>query len=215
MLDKTLPYFNVIMKRRAGLPIAMHRLPSGFFIAGFVPGDEISWACIETAVGEFATEDEALTYFQTAYLPYSDELTRRCVFIRGADGGAVGTITSWWNWTEERRHPSVHWLAVRPDYQGLGLGKALVSECLKRLMWLEGDRDIWLHTQTWSHRAIAIYLRAGFEFMRQDTFGGYPNDYEQAMPVLYKKLRAAAPQGLVSYQCGLIAHEGDRTNDSD
>ncbi len=172
------------MKRRVGLPIVMHGLPSGFSIVGFVPGDEVQWASIETAVGEFMTEGEALTYFQTTYLPYSDELTRRCVFVRGADGGVVGTITSWWNATEERRDPSVHWLAVCPDSQGLGLAKALVSECLKRLVWLEGDRDIFLHTQTWSHRAIAIYLRAGFEFVRQGSFGGYPNDYLQAMPIL-------------------------------
>ncbi len=184
MLDKTLPYFDVIMKRRAGLPIAMHGLPSGFSIAGFVTGDEVQWASIETAVGEFMTEGEALTYFQNTYLPYNDELARRCVFVRDADGGAVGTITSWWNTTEERRDPSVHWLAVRPDAQGLGLGKALVAESLKRSLWLEGDRAIFLHTQTWSHRAISIYLKAGFEFVRQGSFGGYPNDYLQAMPVL-------------------------------
>ncbi len=107
-LDKTLPYFNVIMKRRAGLPIAIHGLPSGFSIRVFVPGDEVPWAGIETAVGEFMTEGEALTYFQSTYLPCSDELARRCVFVRGADGGAVGTITSWWNTTKERRDPSVH-----------------------------------------------------------------------------------------------------------
>ena len=184
MLDKTLPYFNVIMKRRAGLPIAMHGLPSGFSIAGFVPGDEVQWASVETAVGELMMDGAALTYFQATYLPYRDELTRRCVFVRGPDGGVVGTITSWWNTTEERRDPSIHWLAVRPEYERLGLGKALVSECLQRLVWLEGQRDIFLHTQTWSYRAIAIYLKAGFEFVRQGSFGGYPNDYDKAMPVL-------------------------------
>lgn len=184
MLDKTLPYFNVIMKRRAGLPIPLHGLPSGFSIAGFVPGDQIQWARIETSVGEFMTEAEALMHFTTTYLPYSDELARRCIFVRGVTGDAVGTITSWWNRTEHRQDPSVHWLAVRPDAQGLGLAKALISECLKRLVWLEGDRDIFLHTQTWSHRAIAIYLKSGFEFVKEGSFGGYPNDYEQAVPVL-------------------------------
>jgi len=184
MLDKSLPYFNVIMKRPGGLPIAAHGLPTGFSIYVFGPGEEVSWASIETAVGEFSTIDDALICFQTTYWPYRDELTRRCVFVRDADGGAVGTITSWWDATEGRRDPSVHWLAVRPDAQGLGLGKALVAECLERLVWLEGDRAIFLHTQTWSHRAIAIYLKAGFEFVRQGSFGGYPNDYLKAMPVL-------------------------------
>ncbi|AEJ38663.1 acetyltransferase, GNAT family [Sulfobacillus acidophilus TPY] len=150
MLDKTLPYFHIIMKRKAGLPIAQHALPAEFSLSAFVPGDEMEWAHIETAVGEFMTADEALAYFQETYLPHRNELIRRCMFVRRDDGRAVGTITSWWNTTEERRDPSVHWLAVLPDYQGLGLGKALVSECLQRLVWLEGDRDIFLHTQTWS-----------------------------------------------------------------
>lgn len=172
------------MKRRAGLPIATHELPSGFRIARFLPGDEVLWARIETAVGEFITESDALQYFQTTYLPHSDELLRRSVFVRGATGHRVGTITSWWNMTEERRDPSVHWLAVHPDFQGLGLGKALVSECLQRLVGMEGDHDIYLHTQTWSHQAIAIYLKAGFELVSQGSFGGYRNDYEQAIPVL-------------------------------
>ncbi len=174
MLDKTLPYFNVIMKHRAGLSIARHGLPPGFSIAGFVRGEEGSWADIETAVGEFTTDGEALTYFRATYLPSCDDLTRRCVFVRGSDGGVAGTITSWWNTTDEQRDPSIHWLAVRPEYQGLGLGKAFVSECVRRLVWLEGVRDIFVHTQAWSHRAIAIYLKAGFEFVRQESFGGYP-----------------------------------------
>ncbi len=101
-----------------------------------------------------------------------------------AYGGAVGTITSWWNTTEERRDPAIHWLAVRLGWQGLDLGKAQVAECLNRVVWLEGDQDSWLHTQTWSHRAIAIYLKAGFEFVKQGSFGDYPNDYLQAIPVL-------------------------------
>lgn len=62
------------------------------------------------------------------YLPYRDELARRCVFARDADGRGAGTVTGWWNATEERREPSVHWVAVHPDYQGLGLAKALVSQ---------------------------------------------------------------------------------------
>lgn len=102
----------------------------------------------------------------------------------------VGVIlsTRWWNTNDQRRDPLLHWLAVRPDTQGLGLAKALVSECLLRLMRLEGDRDIFLHTQTWSHRAIAIYLKAGFEFLRQGSFGGYPNDYLDAMPDIKNRI---------------------------
>lgn len=184
MLDKTLPYFNVIMRRPAGMPVVTPELGALFSWAEFGPGDQISWAGIETAVGEFPTLAGALEYFEKAYLLYQGEVSRRGVFVRQSNGDAVGTVTSWWNQTNDRRDPSVHWLAVRPEYQGRGLGKALVSWSIQRLISLEGDRDIWLHTQTWSHRAIAIYLKAGFAFVREGSFGGYPNDYEEAMSVL-------------------------------
>jgi ribosomal protein S18 acetylase RimI-like enzyme len=59
-----------------------------------------------------------------------EELGRRLFFVINGDGKEVGTITSWWDVTGARRDPSIHWFAVNPEYQGLGLGKALVSECL-------------------------------------------------------------------------------------
>lgn len=193
MLDRTVPYFNVILKRRAGLPIVTHALPPDLSLTWFSPGDEVQWAGIETSVGEFATESQALDYFQRMYLPYADELTRRCVVVRAGNGDAVGTVTSWWSETGNRRDPAVHWLAVRPEYHGLGLGRALVAQCLQQLSSLEGDRAVWLHTQTWSHRAIAIYIKAGFEFVEHESFGNYKNDYENAMPVLRTVLPSLTP----------------------
>ena len=118
------------------------------------------------------------------------------MFVCTLDGHAVGTVTSWWDMTDKRRDASLQWLAVLPDYQGRGLGKALVSYCLARLVTLEGDRDIFLHMQTWSHRAIAIYLKAGFAFLDQESFGGYPNENAQAMPVLGMLLPGLIPSAV-------------------
>lgn len=176
------------MKRGAGEPISAYDLPSGFSWTWFMQGNETEWASIETSVGEFASEQEALEYFQREYLPHAHKLERRSLFVRAANGEAVGTITSWWNHTGERRDSSIHWLAVRSEYQGLGLGKALVSECLKRLVLLEGEKDVWLHTQTWSHKAIGLYLKAGFELVKHESFSQYTNDYDQAMLILRQTL---------------------------
>ncbi len=184
LLDKTVPYFNVIMRRSAGLVIPRFILPRGFSLSWFVEGDEARWADIETSVGEFDDVPAALKYFQERYVPYLDELKRRLLLVRAANGDWVGTISAWWNYTGAQRDASIHWLAVRPAYQGLGLGKVLVSECLYTLLRLEGDVEVFLHTQTWSHRAIGIYFKAGFEIVQRETFGEYQNDYDQAMPVL-------------------------------
>ena len=76
-----------------------------------------------------------------------------------------------------------------PEYQGLGLGKAVVLKGIEKALSIEGDRDIYLHTQTWSYKAIGIYMRAGFEILETGTFGGYKNDYEKAMSVLMGKIK--------------------------
>jgi ribosomal protein S18 acetylase RimI-like enzyme len=186
LLDKSIPYYNVIMKRRAGIPLPHSALPKGYSFAWYVPGKEEKWAEIEASVGEFESTEQGLHYFRSEYLPHLYELKRRLVYIQNVEGIEVGTITSWWNLNGERRDPSIHWFAVKNEYQGLGLGKALISECLSRLLLLEGDRDIFLHTQTWSYKAIGLYLKAGFEILESESFGNYKNDYDKAMPILKK-----------------------------
>jgi GNAT superfamily N-acetyltransferase len=188
MLDKSIPYFNVIMKRHANIPIPEFDLPHGYSFAWFNTGKEEKWAEIETSVGEFNTIEEAVNYFRAEYIPFEDELKKRLLFVRNEKGEEIGTITGWWNVTGVRRDPSIHWFAVKKEYQGLGLGKVLVSECLKRLMHLEGSKEVFLHTQTWSYRAIGLYQNAGFHIEPQECFAHYRNDYYDAVPILKKYL---------------------------
>ncbi|WP_219838155.1 GNAT family N-acetyltransferase [Paenibacillus sp. R14(2021)] len=188
MLDKTIPYYNVIMKRPSGLPLPRFDLPAGFSFAWYAAGMERDWAVIEASVGEFETAGEGLDYFLQEYLPYVDELKQRLLFVINADGEPVGTITGWWNYSGERRDAAIHWFAVREADQGQGLGKALVAACLRNLLALDGDQAIYLHTQTWSGKAVALYRKLGFQIEEHETFAHYRNDYAQALPLLLAAL---------------------------
>lgn len=188
MLDKTLPYYNIIMKRYKGAKVPEPHLPEGYIFKLYLDGDEISWAEIMTSVGEFDNYEEALEYLKKEYLPFREELMKRLVFIVAADGNKIGTLTNWWNFTYNRRDPSIHWVGVKPEYQGLGLGKALVFEGMRRMIDTEGDRDFFLHTQTWSYKAISIYLKAGYEIVKDETFSDYTNDYEKALKTIKDKI---------------------------
>ncbi|MBM7614131.1 GNAT family N-acetyltransferase [Alkaliphilus hydrothermalis] len=189
MLDKSIPYLNIVMMRRSGTPIPQYERPQGYSFVPFTKGNEVEWAEIETSVGEFNSVAEALNYFSENYLSFLGEVERRTIFIQTVEGKKIGTVTSWWNYTGVRRDLALEWVAVKPEYQGLGLGKAVVFEGLRRMVQIEGDRDIFLHTQTWSYQAVPIYLQAGFEFMKSGTFNSYENDYEDAIPYLEEKLR--------------------------
>ncbi|MDR2932707.1 MAG: GNAT family N-acetyltransferase [Oscillospiraceae bacterium] len=185
MLDKSVPFFDILMHRKKGTPIKRHPLPDGYDIVLFKPGDEWNWAKIEASVLEFDDEGAALRYFQADRMPYVRELVRRCAFVVDPKGEKVGTATAWWNYTGVRRDPWLHWVAVKPPFQGLGFGKALVGEVLSLMRAIEGDRDYYLHTQTWSHKAVNMYENAGFEITDERNLAGYENGhYDEAMQVL-------------------------------
>lgn len=190
MLDKSIQYYDVLMKRKIGTIISKPSLPHGFKFSFFKVGDEKSWAEIETSVGEFEDINSAIKYFQDTYLSYLDELERRCIFIENAKGIKVATITNWWNYTGQKRDPWIHWLAVHPQYQGIGLGKAIVFKAMINIKEIEGDKDVYLHTQTWSYKAINIYKKAGFNITSERGLGGYENNnYEKALLILENYIR--------------------------
>ncbi|MDL2233905.1 GNAT family N-acetyltransferase [Ruminococcaceae bacterium OttesenSCG-928-L11] len=176
MLDKSVEFIDVLMHRKAGTPFKRYPLPEGYAFRLFSPGDEAAWAAIETSVLEFENDINALLYFQRERMPYVEELVRRCLFIENASGEKVATASAWWDYTGMRRDPWLHWVAVKPGEQGKGLGKAIVGEALYLITQIEGDRDVYLHTQTWSHKAVELYEKAGFAVSWEPWLGQYRND---------------------------------------
>ncbi len=166
MLDKSLPYIDIIMRRNPAPP-PVPALPPGYRFGFFGEnGDEKSirdWAEIEASVLEFDDTGSAEKYFRREFLPYKNELYRRMRFIITTDGRRVGTATSWWQIYNGIRNPWVHWVAVRPEFQSKGLGRALIYEVTRLMHEIEGETYFYLHTQTWSYKAVFLYESAGFE----------------------------------------------------
>jgi len=188
MLDKSVPFAKIKMVRKAGTPLPDFPLPEGYKFVLFKDGDEKDWARIETSAGEFDSEFAALLFFKEEFMPYVDELYRRCLFIENKDGKKVATSTAWWSFVEDERRAWLHWVSVDAEHQGLGLGKAIVSEVTKLLEEIEGDVDFYLSTQTWSYKAINIYKNSGY--MPTDEKALYPGkikrDYKKAIKILSK-----------------------------
>jgi len=177
------------MRREAGTPLAAFPLPGGFRFTFFRDGDETSWARIETSVLEFASEFAALMHFKEKFMPFPDELRRRCLFVENETGEKVATAMAWWSVVEGRRRAWLHWVGVTPAYQGLGLGKAIVSRVTELMTELEGEADFFLSTQTWSYKAIRIYMTNGYEPTAEKVlYYDRKKNYKKAMRIL-KRLR--------------------------
>ena len=76
MLDKSLEFHTVIMRHPNDRPPSPPALPAGFSARFYEKGDEWAWARLQTAVGEFESEEDALLCFRH-YLPFGDELRKR------------------------------------------------------------------------------------------------------------------------------------------
>ena len=188
MLDKSVPYSKLYMCRKPGTPIPAFTLPEGFKFTFFTGDDDTNWAKLETSVLEFDSEFAALLYFKEEYMPYVEELYRRCLFIENSEGKKVATATAWWSFIDGERRPWLHWVCVDPEYQGLGLGKAISARVTGLLLELEGDNAFYLSTQTWSHIAISIYRKCGYEPTDEKILYGkkYRNDYKKTLKILKK-----------------------------
>ena len=185
MLDKNVPYAGFFMIRKAGKTHSTYQLPDGYKFAFFDDGDEINWARIETSVLEFDNEFAALMHFTEKLMPHADELRRRCIFVENSKGEKVATSMAWWHHVDGQRRAWLHWVATHPQYQGLGLGKAIVSRVTELMLELEGDVDFYLSTQTWSYKAIRIYMAHGYEPTSEKAlYKDKSNNYKKAMRIL-------------------------------
>ena len=189
MLDKTIPFHTIIMRSANDRLCTVPELPEGFSVRCYQPGDGTAWAAIQTAVGEFEDTDAAMRCFRH-YLKHEEALKRRQIYvIDDARKVPVATATAWYSMKEARPIGVVHALSCLPAYQSRGLGRIAAASMMNVFYRLMPGCAVWLDTQTWSCRAIGIYLDLGFVPMKTATYNEVPNEYPEAVRVLKGRMR--------------------------
>ncbi len=163
MLDKTIKHFGVVMKKEALGHIPSVSLQPEYRIVHYKSGDEQAWADIELSVGEFECTENALAYFWKEFGTELEEVKRRMLFVENKNGEKIATTTAWMWKLDGKSYSKIHWVAVKPEYQGKGLCKALISEALNQFVHLGHEGEVILFSQTWSYKAINIYYQYGFK----------------------------------------------------
>ena len=189
MLDKTIDFHSIILKCQNNCITEAPTIPKGYKVRYYEDGDENAWAKIQTAVGEFKNRSEAQNCFNL-YKDNIAELKQRQLYvIDESNGKAVATTTAWFG--EKKNHPIgvVHALSCLPKHQSLGLGRFVAAQMMYCFYELMPGAEIWLDTQTWSYKAVGIYMDLGFIPMKTATFNEVPNEYDKAVCVLKDKMR--------------------------
>ena len=214
MIDKSVEYKSIVMIIDGEKVMATPEptLPEGFSFRFFQDEEDIAhWCRIETSVGEFDSEAEARAYFMQEFYhgfsveidtmhevhqfhtksPHLDEMKRRCVFILNNENLPIATTTCWFSKGEITSQ--IHWVAVCPEYQGLGLGKAVTQKAITVSAKLAPNQPMWLGTQTNSHRAVLMYHKMGFVMVKNEMQLAHENtyvrDYAKAIEILATVLK--------------------------
>lgn len=184
MLDRSIPYYNIIMKKNAPTTFAVPALPPQFELHSYRPDVAQQWAELEYEIGDYPSVQEASAYFAKTYLGRPGLLARRGIFVSDKkSGGLVGACIAWFDDQNGAPVSSLHWLITKEAYQGSGIGSALIAAALS-IYEKENAFPVYLHTQPWSHQAVRLYHKFGFRLMKQESFAGHENQYALAVPVL-------------------------------
>ena len=181
MLDRTIPFYNTILRCDNYL-CKDAVLPKGFSIVPYESGYEKAWAELEYSIGDFNSLEDAENYFVETYLQ-KRELQSNILFLLNSDNAVIGSCIAWQDKRGDDFVSSLHWLVVDEKYHGMGLGRALCNATMNIFKEQE-NLPVYIHTQPWSWKAIFLYLSIGFKLQKTDTFSHYENEYYKAMTAL-------------------------------
>ncbi len=167
MLDKTLPYYPMIMVREpdADCDYPCYSLPEGYAFRTYTDGMAEEWARLQMSVEHFTNIEDARQYFAKEFSTNEKKalMKEQCFFISNHMDELIATATLWYGSHFGRKLWRIHWVAVHPSCQGKGLAKALLTKLLDTY-YSKGYTDmLYLTTQTWSYKAIKLYLAYGFQ----------------------------------------------------
>ena len=169
--------YNLFMQCDTPDKTAFCELPHGFSFR-LCRHDELDvW---KRVVAEEQYVDYVAEYYEKVYAKHADEFFRRCMFICDTSDKPVASTFIWRSYGKIN---TVGWFRVLPEYEGHGLGRALLSEILK-----DADYPVYLHTQPTSARAIKLYSDFGFKLLTDPVIGHRQNDLIESLPYLKKVL---------------------------
>lgn len=189
-----IPDLNIFMMCKKLNEKTLSELPSNFHVRTCRKDEFDIWASFPFDKKEDALlyYDFMVDYFNTVYANKENLFYQKCLFVCDENDKPVATCFIWKAYDEIN---TVHWFKTLKGYEGLGIGRALLSIIMKELK--EEDYPVYLHTQPSSYRAIGLYSDFGFEILTDPSYGLRTNDINECLPILeeympkkyYKKLQ--------------------------
>lgn len=181
MKEEEIPDKNVFMMCERLNRHALSELPAGYSVRSCRRDELDVWKRMPFDEVGFTEEyDRFMTdFFQTTYQGKEDLFFAETLFVCDENDKPVATCLLWKAYDEFN---TIHWFKVLKEYEGRGIGRALLSIIMKDLR--AEDYPVYLHTQPASFRAIKLYSDFGFALLAGERFGSRKNDLEECLPIL-------------------------------
>ena len=210
MLEKDIPDLNIFMMCEKLNNNALSHLPVGYHIRTCRKNELDIWK-------EFPFDNEEdkkeyyqfmSNYFNDVYSNKDEEFFNRCLFL--CEDKTDKPIATCFIWKSYDKINTVHWFKTLKEYEGRGLGRALLSYIMISLK--DEDYPIYLHTQPASYRAIGLYSSFGFKIVTNKIIGHRENHYEESLPILKQFMREDTFEKLEFTEAPNIFDEAAKSN---
>lgn len=179
MEETDIPDLNIFMVCEKLNPHAFRHLPFGYFARNLEEAELDIWKQMPFDNQEDAIKhhDYMTEYWDKVYTP--ETFFEKCLVVCDAKDNIIGTC---FEWKAYQKASTLHWFKILKEYEGKGLGRALLTEVMKDIP--EDEFPVFLHTQPSSFRAIKLYSDFGFKILTNKTVGYRENNIEEALPIL-------------------------------
>ncbi len=150
---------KVLLQRPAQLPVTDSALPTGFLIRPLAGEDEVE-AYVQLHRAAFESKNMTVEWRgRILRRPgYGSDLDLVAV---APDGRLAAFCICWLDTDLEKPSGQVEPLGVHEDFRNLGLGRAILSEGLRRL-YLHGADRVYVETDVQRNAALELYTAVGF-----------------------------------------------------
>lgn len=124
-------------------------------------------------------EDFMNRFIKETYSSNMNLFFQNTVFVCDKNDTPIATCSYWKAYGKIN---TIHWLKTLKAWEGKGIGRAVLSEIMKR--FTSTDYPVYVHTQPGSYRAIKLYADFGFSLLKGGQFGARENDLEKCLPIL-------------------------------
>ena len=210
MREQDIPDLNMFMMCDKLNKNALSEIPEGFHIRNIRPEELKIWKefHFDSENDKKENYEYMSNYFDNVYSANLDDFYNRCLFLcKDETDKPVATCFVWKSYNKIN---TIHWFKTLKEYEGHGLGRALLSYIMRSLK--EEDYPVFLHTQPSSFRAIGLYSDFGFKIITNDSIGYRENNYKACLPILKQFMKKESFERLQFVEAPKIFDESAKTS---